>query len=395
MSSVFCVPPLLFVTFNEMYGISYTLLGTLVLVNFCTQLGIDFIFTFFAKHFNTKLTVRLMPLITASGLLIYGLIPHFFPQYAYLGLLAGTVIFSVSAGLSEVLTSPTIAAIPSDDPKRDMSFLHSIYGVGVVSMVVISSVFFKLFGTENWVYLMIILALLPVISSILFMISPMPHMEAGEKAEKGTGTKKRAIGLALCFACIFFGSCAENAMASWVSGFIETTVTIDKALGDILGAASFAALLALARMAYAKYGKNIMRTLLVGMIGAAVCYLTVGFSSNSIVSLVACMLTGLFTSMLWPGTLIMMEENIKGAGVTAFALMAAGGDTGASLAPQLMGAIADGVSEGQIGARLGELLGVTPLQAGMRVGMLTCAIFPIMGIAVVLIIKRYFKKIKE
>ena len=116
MSSVFCVPPLLFVTFNEMYGISYTLLGTLVLVNFCTQLAIDFIFTFLAKYFNIKLTVRLMPLITALGLLIYGLVPHFFPQYAYLGLLVGTVIFSVSAGLSEVLTSPTIAALPSDDP---------------------------------------------------------------------------------------------------------------------------------------------------------------------------------------------------------------------------------------------------------------------------------------
>ena len=234
MSSVFCVPPLLFVTFNEMYGISYTLLGTLVLVNFCTQLAIDFIFTFLAKYFNIKLTVRLMPLITALGLLIYGLVPHFFPQYAYAGFLVGTVIFSVSAGLSEVLTSPTIAALPSDDPKRDMSFLHSIYGVGVVSMVVLSSVFFKIFGTENWVYLMIILALLPVVSSVLFMIAPMSDMAVGESTDKGTGTKKRAVGLALCFACIFFGSCAENAMASWVSGFIETTVTIDKMWGDIL-----------------------------------------------------------------------------------------------------------------------------------------------------------------
>ena len=395
MSSVFCVPPLLFVTFNEMYGISYTLLGTLVLVNFCTQLAIDFIFTFLAKYFNIKLTVRLMPLITALGLLIYGLVPHFFPQYAYLGLLVGTVIFSVSAGLSEVLTSPTIAALPSDDPKRDMSFLHSIYGVGVVSMVVLSSVFFKIFGTENWVYLMIILALLPVVSSVLFMIAPMPDMAVGESTDKGTGTKKRAVELALCFACIFFGSCAENAMASWVSGFIETTVTIDKMWGDILGAAAFAALLALARMAYAKYGKNITRTLLVGMIGAAVCYLTVGFSSNSVVSLVACMLTGLFTSMLWPGTLIMMEENVKGAGVTAFALMAAGGDTGASLAPQLLGAITDAVSEGEFGARVAEFLGVTPVQAGMKIGMITCAIFPIMGIFVVLFIMRYFKKNRE
>ena len=34
MSSIFSLPPLLFVTLRETYGISYTLLGTLVLTNF-------------------------------------------------------------------------------------------------------------------------------------------------------------------------------------------------------------------------------------------------------------------------------------------------------------------------------------------------------------------------
>ena len=138
-----------------------------------------------------------------------------------------------------------------------------------------------------------------------------------------------------------------------------------------------------------------MLTLLVGMIGAVVCYVTVGLSSAPVVSVIACILTGMFSSMLWPGTLIMMEENIKGAGVAAFALMAAGGDTGAALAPQLLGAVTDMVAESGFGARLAEELGITSLQAGMRVGMLTCALFPLMGIFVVMFIMRYFKKNKE
>ena len=50
MSSIFSLPPILFVTLREMYGISYTLLGTLVLTNFCTQMAIDLIFTFFTKY---------------------------------------------------------------------------------------------------------------------------------------------------------------------------------------------------------------------------------------------------------------------------------------------------------------------------------------------------------
>ena len=74
MSSIFSLPPILFVTFREMYGISYTLLGTLVLINFCTQLTIDLIFSFFAKYFNIHTTVKIMPLLTSIGLLIYALI---------------------------------------------------------------------------------------------------------------------------------------------------------------------------------------------------------------------------------------------------------------------------------------------------------------------------------
>ena len=135
MSSIFCVPPLLFVTFRELYGISYTLLGTLVLVNFLTQLSVDLIFTAFSKHFNTKRIVRVMPMITSLGLFVYALIPMLFSDIAYAGLIAGTVIFSVAAGLSEVLLSPVIAAIPSDNPQRDMSLLHSLYAFGTFTMI--------------------------------------------------------------------------------------------------------------------------------------------------------------------------------------------------------------------------------------------------------------------
>ncbi|MBR4868378.1 MAG: MFS transporter, partial [Clostridia bacterium] len=119
MSSVFSLPPVLFMTLREQFGISYTLLGTLVLTNFCTQLGVDLLFTLFSKYFNATKIVRIMPLITTLGLGIYALIPTLFPHFAYGGLLVGTIVFSVAAGLSEVLLSPTIAAIPSDTPGRD------------------------------------------------------------------------------------------------------------------------------------------------------------------------------------------------------------------------------------------------------------------------------------
>ena len=390
MASIFTLPPLLFVTFRETYGISYTLLGTLVLINFSTQLIVDLLFTFFTKYFDPKLSVRVMPLLTSLGLTVYALVPHFFPQYAYYGLVTGTVMFSVAAGLCEVLLSPLIAAIPSETPDKDMSLLHSLYAYGVVTVVLISTAFFKLFGTENWMYLTLFWAALPIISFILFSISPMPEMNLSH-SENGKA-KKRHKGMYLCVLCIFLGSAAENTMTNWISGYMENALNIPKATGDVLGMLVFAILLGLARTAYAKYGKNITNVLFVSMIGALGCYLVAGVVSNAIVATLACILTGLCTSMLWPGTLILMEEKFPNPGVTAYALMAAGGDFGASVAPQMLGAIADKVSASAWAADFASTISVSTEQLGMKVGMLTAAMFPLLGIVVILTIKKKFKK---
>lgn len=396
MSSVFSLPPLLFVTLHDMYGVSYTLLGTLVLTNFCTQLSIDLIFTLFSKHFNVGKVVKIMPLITSAGMFLYALSPFLFPSHTYAGLLAGTVIFSVSSGLSEVLLSPMIAAVPSDDPQKDMSFLHSLYAFGVVSVVVVSTLFLKVFGSENWMYLTMFFAVLPVSASVMFMLSPIPDMSgASGSSGKDPARGNRSLSLLLCVLCIFFGSCAENTMANWISSFTENALNIDKTVGDILGMAVFAVLLGAGRMAYSRFGKNINRVLLISMAGACVCYLAAGLSSNAAAAFIACIFTGLAVAMLWPGTLILMEENMPGLGVAAYALMAAGGDLGASIAPQLMGIVIDKVSLSSFALRLSETTSFTPEQIGLKTGMVLSAVFPFAGALTVIFITRFFKKKKE
>jgi len=395
MASIFGLPPVLLVPLHELYGISYTLLGTLVLVNFFTQMTIDLAFTLFGKRWRVDRILWLMPLITTVGLALYALLPMWFPDQVFAGLVIGTVIFSVSAGLSEVLLSPTIAAMPSENPQRDMSMLHSLYAFGVFTVVVVSTLFLKIFGNEHWQILTLFLASWPIVATLLFARAPIPDMSDDDAPKPLSATKRRGISLALCFGGIFFGSCAESAMTSWVSGFMETALGIDKALGDVLGLAMFAILLGLTRIAYAKFGKKILPTLLIGMIGAAICYLIVGLTDQIWLSFIACILTGVFTSMLWPGMLIAMEENIEGAGVVAFALMAVGGDLGASVAPQVMGVVIDTVAASPMAQTMSQSMGVTVDQIGMKVGMLTSAIFPILGVIVLLILMRYFKKNKE
>ena len=339
------------------------------------------------KIFAMAMAAAVVVLCTLSLFFVTGM------GVIFAALIVGTVIFSVSAGFSEVLLSPTIAAMPSENPQRDMSLLHSLYAFGVCTMVLLSTLFLKIFGTENWMYLILLLAVLPVFSAILFMISPFPDMDTASTAADTKRAQKRTVGMALCVGCIFFGSCAENAMSNWISGFMDSALGLDKAIGDILGAAMFAILLGLARISYARFGKNIIRTLFLGMIGATICYVVVGLSSSVIPAFIACILTGFCTAMLWPGTLIMMEEKMPNPGVAAFALMAAGGDLGASIAPQLLGIVTDRVAASRFAAEWSQTLSLTPDQIGLKAGMLVMALFPLLGTILLCFIVRYFKRV--
>ena len=50
MSVVGNLPCVLFLTFQRLYGISYSLLGFLVVINFFTQMIVDLIFSFFSHR---------------------------------------------------------------------------------------------------------------------------------------------------------------------------------------------------------------------------------------------------------------------------------------------------------------------------------------------------------
>ena len=392
-ASVCCVPPLLFVTFHECYGISYTLLGTLIAVNFFTQLLVDLLCTALSKRYRVERALPFVPLLLSLGLALYGLLPLILPRAAYLGLTVGTLIFSVAAGLCEVLLSPTVAAIPSNNPGRDMSILHSLFGFGVVAAVLLSTLVLHFLGRERWHILMLILAALPLIPTVLFFTSPIPKMEpSAPPSEAKEGGRRRRLALALCVGCIFFGSCAENTMSNWLSSYMENALGIEKAVGDILGAAGFALLLALVRILYARFGKDVRPVLLVGMIGCFFCYLVSGLAAGAVLPMIACILVGIFSSMLWPGTLILMEENVKAPGVAAFALLAAAGDLGAAAAPQLMGILIDAVARAPFAQSLCAQLSATPEQIGLRAAMLSTAVYPLIGTVLVLIAFRFFKK---
>ena len=367
MSVIANLSPVLFLTLRERYGISFGALGALIAVNFVTQLLVDLLFSFRPQYFDIPKVVRYAPLLAAVGLGIYGLWPLFFPGSAYLGLLIGTVIFSASGGLAEVLLSPVIAAIPSPDPDREMSRLHSAYAWGVGPVVLLSTAYLHFFGRENWNYLPLLFTAVPLAAAVLLIGAAFPEVTVPD-ASSGTSILKNKT-LWLCVGVIFLSGAAENAMSQWGSSYLEAALGIPKLLGDTLGVALFSLMLGTGRTLYTKFGSGVERFLYWGSIGAAGCYLTAALCPVPAVGLMACALTGLFTSLLWPGTLIAAAKRIPKGGVVMYALLAAGGDLGSSVIPQLIGLITD--------ASIGRLPGGE--QTGMRLGMLLGALCPILA----------------
>ncbi len=388
MAIVGNVTPLLFLTFRSQYGISYSLLGFLVLINFFTQLSIDLIFSFFSHKFNIPKVVKTMPLFSLAGLLLFVLLPTFFPDNAYFGLAVGTVLFSVASGLAEVLISPIIAAIPAKDPDREMSKLHSVYAWGTVGVVIVGTLYLLLFSLEKWQGLIYLCMLVPLISFFCYCGAEIPAMQTPEKV---TGVFKflKNKSLWACFFAIFLGGASEVTMAQWSSGYLEAALGIPKVWGDIFGVALFAVMLGLGRSLYGKIGKNIRKVILAGGIGAAVCYFVSAVSPFPVVGLFACALTGFCVSMLWPGSLIVASERFPTGGVFIYAMMAAGGDFGASVGPQLVGIVTDFALNNSFVISLANEISLAPEQLGMKIGMIAAMLFPLFSIPL------YYKILKN
>ena len=381
MSVVGNLSPLLFLTFRALYDISYSLLGLLVLVNFFTQLLVDLTLSFFSHKFNLAKTVKFMPVLAVIGFTVYALAPVVFPNAVYVGLAIGTVIFSAASGLAEVLISPVIAAIPSDNPEREMSKLHSVYAWGVVAVVLFSTLFLQTFTGKYWQILAAILTCIPLVSCIAFFGAKIPPMQTPEKTSGALQFLKNK-GVWLCVFAIFLGGASECTMAQWASGYLEQALKIPKIWGDIFGVALFAVALGLGRTLYAKFGKNIEKVLCFSAIGAFACYVIAALSPFPILGLLGCALTGFCTAMLWPGSLIVASDRYPTGGVFIYALMAAGGDFGASVGPQLVGVVTDFALENQTLINFAQTLNLSPDQLGMKLGMLIGALFPMLAIFV-------------
>ena len=362
--------PLLFLTFHRTYQISLGRIAFISTAFFFTQLLVDLFCAKYVDRIGYRRSVIASEVFSAAGLIGLAFLPSLLPD-PYVGILISVIIYAMGSGLIEVLVSPIVEACPFDNKDSVMSLLHSFYCWGSVGVILLSTIFFAIFGIENWRSLACIWALIPLYNTFNFISCPIESL-----TEEGEGLSIRQ----LCHIPIFWialilmvcAGASEISMAQWASAYVESALGISKSIGDIIGPCLFAVMMGMSRSFYGKYGENI--DLMKFMIGSGalclVCYLLSALAPLPFLNLVGCAVCGFSVGIMWPGTISIASKKIPLGGTAMFALLAMAGDLGGSVGPGIVGFVTQNAND------------------NLKVGMLAGCVFPTVLVLSVLLLKR-------
>ncbi|MCI2047834.1 MAG: MFS transporter [Faecalibacterium sp.] len=358
--------PLLFLTFQKSYGISLARITALVTVNFGVQLAVDMASALFVDRIGYRTAMLLAHGMSTGGLLLLTVLPGLTAD-PFIGLLAAVIIYAMGGGLLEVLVSPIMEACPTKNKEKAMSLLHSFYCWGHVAVVVLSTLFFTMFGIENWKILARLWAIVPLLNFLAFTRVPLaPILPEGERGLTiGQLAQKKVFWLlALLMLC---AGASEQAVSQWASVLAEKGLGVTKTIGDLAGPMFFALMMGLSRMFYGKYGDRIDLRRFMAASGAlcAASYLVIALAPWPAVSLLGCGLCGLSVGILWPGTFSIACVSLRGGGTAMFALFALAGDIGCGSGPLLVGTVSGFFDDSLKAGILAALIFPAALLAGL------------------------------
>ena len=369
--------PLLFLTFQSSYGVSLEQVALIPTVFYLTQLVVDLGATKFADKIGYRICVVASQVFSVTGLMLLAILPEMLPA-PFVGILCAVVLYAIGSGLVEVLVSPIVEACPFENKEGMMSLLHSFYCWGAVGVILGSSLFFVLFGTENWQILTLIWALVPLVNIFLFLTCPMERLvEEGESLPL-----RKLLRLPLLWMMILLMICAgasEAAMAQWASAFTESALGVSKTVGDLAGPCLFAVSMGASRVLYGKTSErlNLAKAMLLCGLLCVVCYLLASLSPFPVLGLAGCALCGFGVGIMWPGTISLSSQGCPRGGTAMFAFLALAGDFGGTVGPALVGNIS-------------ELAG-----GNLKTGLLVATVFPAVLVLGLLILKKSTAKTRK
>ena len=333
--------PLLFLTFRDSYGITLDKIAMIPLVFYLTQLLVDLAATKFADKIGYRACVVASQVVSAAGLVLMAILPEML-SVPFVGILISVVLYAIGSGLIEVLVSPIVEACPFENKDGMMSLLHSFYCWGAMGVILGSTLFFAVFGVENWKILTFIWALVPLYNTFNFIRCPIERLVEDGKSMGITKLLKTPIFWLMILLMVCSGA-SEATMSQWASAFTESAIGVSKAVGDLAGPCLFAMFMGIARMLYGKFSEKLDLTKVMlgcGMMCAG-CYLLASLSKLPILGLAGCALCGLAVGIMWPGSISVSSQNCPNGGTAMFAFLALAGDLGAMVSPAMVGSLSE------------------------------------------------------
>lgn len=332
--------PLLFLTFQRTYGIPLSQITLLVTFNFGIQLLVDLLSVGFVDKIGYRASMIIAHVMAAAGLILLTILPEVLSS-PFAGILTAVMIYAIGGGLLEVLVSPVVEACPSDNKEKAMSMLHSFYCWGHVGVVLLSTLFFSVFGISNWKVLAAVWSLIPLYNAFVFAKVPMAELiEEGEEGLRLRDLFRMKIFWILLIMMICAGA-SEQAVSQWASTFAEKGLGISKTAGDLAGPMAFAILMGTSRAFYGKYGDRIQLDKFM-IFSSGLCilsYLGIALLPIPQLCLAACAVCGLSVGIMWPGSFSKASAALPKGGTAMFALLALGGDVGCSGGPTVVGMV--------------------------------------------------------
>lgn len=365
--------PLLFLTFQTAYGIPLDNIALIPIVFYLTQLLVDLGAAKFADKIGYRICMVASQAASATGLVLLAVLPEVLPS-PFWGLLIAVVFYATGSGLVEVLVSPIVEACPFENKDGRMSLLHSFYCWGAVGVILGSTLFFAVFGTESWQSLALIWAVVPLVNIFQFLTCPIKHLVEGGKSLPPCKLLRMPL-LWLMILLMICSGASEATMAQWASAFTESALGVTKTVGDLAGPCLFAVFMGISRTLYGKMSErpNLANAMLLSGLLCVVCYLLASLSPWPALGLAGCSFCGFSVGILWPGTIRLSSQKCPQGGTAMFALLALAGDFGGTVSPVIVGGFS-------------ELAG-----GSLKAGLLAATAFPVLLVIGLLILRRRAK----
>lgn len=365
--------PLLFLTFKDTYGISLEKIALIPMVFYLAQLLIDLVATKYADKIGYRTCVVASQVLSAVGLACMAFLPEVLPT-PFIGIMISVVLYAIGSGLVEVLVSPIVEACPFENKDGVMSLLHSFYCWGAVGVIIGSTLFFYLFGVENWKILTLIWALVTLYNIFNFIKCPIERLVEDGKSIGIKNLFRTPVFWLMIVLMICSGS-SESTMAQWASAFTESALNVPKIIGDLAGPCLFAVFMGISRLLYGKFSEklDLTRVMFICGIMCVGCYLLASLSTIPILGLAGCSICGFAVGIMWPGSISISSQKCPKGGTAMFAFLALAEDLGGTVSPAMVGSISEIAGD------------------NLKTGLLAATIFPLILVIALLILKKESK----